>query len=378
MTRATLIKWKQLRIIIISWMFMGFLISVHDYLLLSTADSLGPAAHYSFWISVGRNMGAGLLGALLGGSILVFYVNVKYQDKPYGYTLLIVSVSFVLIVILATILMGIILVPIQIGKSLTDPISQAAFLKFLQDTSHIKALMAWSFVVFITQLLLQVNSKFGQPDFWNIISGKYNRPKEEKRIFMFVDLNSSTTIAENLGDEHYHSLLKDFFADITPAILENKGSIYQYVGDEVVIAWNYEDGKENIQCIRCFFDMKLQIKRNEGKYLKQYGLVPGFKAGIHCGRVVAGEVGIIKRDITYSGDVLNTTSRILNKCNEYKVEIIASGDLLTEMHTLKDFISKPLGAIKLKGKDKEVFLNSLLLLPSSSNRGGVREESASL
>ncbi|HTF29121.1 MAG TPA: adenylate/guanylate cyclase domain-containing protein [Flavitalea sp.] len=364
MTRATLIKWKQLRIIIISWMFMGFLISVHDYLLLSTADSLGLAAHYSFWISVGRNVGAGLLGGLLGGSLLVFYVNVKYQDKPYGYTLLIVSVSFVLIVMLATILMGIILVPIQTGKSLTDPVSQIAFINFLKDTSHIKALLAWSFVVFMTQLLLQVNSKFGQADFWNIISGKYNRPKEEKRIFMFVDLNSSTTIAEKLGDENYHSLLKDFFADITPAILENKGSIYQYVGDEVVVAWNYEDGKENIQCIRCFFDMKFQIKKKQGKYLKQYGLVPSFKAGMHCGRVVAGEVGIIKRDITYSGDVLNTTSRILNKCNEYEVEIIASADLLTEMNLLKVFISKPLGAIKLKGKNKEVFLNSLLLLPS--------------
>jgi len=271
---------------------------------------------------------------------------------------------------LATILMGIILVPIQTGKSLTDPVSQIAFINFLKDTSHIKALLAWSFVVFMTQLLLQVNSKFGQADFWNIISGKYNRPKEEKRIFMFVDLNSSTTIAEKLGDENYHSLLKDFFADITPAILENKGSIYQYVGDEVVVAWNYEDGKENIQCIRCFFDMKFQIKKKQGKYLKQYGLVPSFKAGMHCGRVVAGEVGIIKRDITYSGDVLNTTSRILNKCNEYEVEIIASADLLTEMNLLKVFISKPLGAIKLKGKNKEVFLNSLLLLPSCEGGEG--------
>ncbi|RYY16954.1 MAG: adenylate/guanylate cyclase domain-containing protein, partial [Chitinophagaceae bacterium] len=96
------------------------------------------------------------------------------------------------------------------------------------------------------------------------------------------------------------------------------------------------------------------------KYLHSYGLVPGFKAGIHCGRVVAGEVGIIKRDITYSGDVLNTTSRILNKCNEYQVEIIASADLLSELNLVKEFVSTPLGAIKLRGRDKEIFLNSLM------------------
>jgi len=340
---------------------MGLLITIHDWLLLNTADSLGLSDRYSFMGSAIKNVGAGLIGALIGGSTLVFYVNVKFQDKPYGYTLLIVSTVFIAIVTLVTILMGLIVVPMQTGKQISDPVSKTAFIAFLKDTSHVKALIAWSFVVFITQLLLQVNSKFGQPDFWNIISGKYNRPKEERRIFMFVDLNSSTTIAEQLGDEKYHSLLKDFFADITAPILENKGSIYQYVGDEVVIAWNYEDGKENIHCIRCFFDMKLQIKKLHARYLHNYGLVPGFKAGIHCGRVVAGEVGIIKRDITYSGDVLNTTSRILNKCNEYKVEIIASADLLSELNLVKEFISTPLGAIKLKGRDKEVFLNSLML-----------------
>src|SRR5918993_4412510 len=252
MNRQNKIRWRQLKVIIISWMIMGFLITVHDWLLLNTADSLGVTANYSFLTSVIKNMSAGLIGALIGGSILVFYVNVRFQDKPYGQTLLIVSVVFIAVVILVTFLMGLVLVPKHTGRPLSDPASKAAFIVFLKDTSHLKALIAWSFVVFITQLLLQVNSKFGQPDFWNIISGKYNRPKEERRIFMFVDLNSSTSIAEQLGDEKYHSLLKDFFADITAPILENKGSIYQYVGDEVVIAWNYEDGKENIHCIRCF------------------------------------------------------------------------------------------------------------------------------
>jgi adenylate cyclase len=128
-----------------------------------------------------------------------------------------------------------------------------------------------------------VNSKFGQANFWNIIRGKYNSPQAEKRIFMFLDINSSTTIAEQLGDEKYHALLKDFFADLTVPILENKGNIYQYVGDEVVVAWNYHDGTENLHCLRCFYDMKLQIQKRKDKYIERYGLIPTFKAGIHCG-----------------------------------------------------------------------------------------------
>jgi adenylate cyclase len=204
-----------------------------------------------------------------------------------------------------------------------------------------------------------VNSKFGQGAFWNIIRGKYNTPKQENRIFMFLDLNSSTKIAEEIGDENYHSFLKDFFADITQPILDNKGEIHQYVGDEVVVAWKYEHGIENQHCLKCFFDLKIHIEENKEKYLQRYGLVPTFKAGMHCGKIVAGEVGIIKRDITYSGDVLNTTSRILSKCVEFNEEVIASSDLLSAIHYSRNFVTRPLGAIKLRGKEKELLLSAL-------------------
>lgn len=349
-------KFKQLGVIIIAWMLMGLLMTVYDLLVLLTDSTLGLSPHYSFTVAAVRNMGAGLVGALIGGSLLVFFVNVRYQDKPYGYTIGIVFVSLLLIVAFLSVLMGIILVPMRTGKPLTDPVSWVAFKAFLKDSSHIKAAIFWGFVVGTTQLLLQVNSKFGQGDFWKIIMGRYNTPKEERRIFMFLDLNASTTMAEQLGDETYHALLKDFFADITVPILENKGNIYQYVGDEVVIAWSYADGKENLQCLRCFFDMKLHIEKLRNKYLQRYGLVPAFKAGIHCGRVIAGEVGIIKRDITYSGDVLNTTSRILDKCGELNEEVIASSDLLSELLSVRNYVTRSLGAIKLKGKEKEVML----------------------
>jgi adenylate cyclase len=257
--RGTKLKLKQLQVIIATWLIMGFLISVYDHLVLHTYFSGGPSEEYSFLLAALRNMGAALIGALLGGSFMVFFINVKFQDKPYGYTIVAVSLSFILIIALIAVIMGLIIVPIRTGRPLSDPVSRAAIIEFLTDTAPIKAALVWSFIVAITQLLLQVNSKFGQANFWNIIRGKYNSPIEEKRIFMFLDINSSTTIAEQLGDEAYHALLKDFFADITAPILEHKGNIYQYVGDEVVIAWKIEEGKEDIHCLKCFFDMKLHI-----------------------------------------------------------------------------------------------------------------------
>ncbi|MBO9151723.1 adenylate/guanylate cyclase domain-containing protein [Chitinophaga sp. GCM10012297] len=339
LNRRTHIKLRQLALIVVSWLFIGILIALYDHLVLHTTNSAGPAAGYSFTKSLVVNMIAGLIGALLGGSLIVFYVNDKFQDKPYGYTILAVTLSFVGVVLIVTVVLGVVANP--------------------DKARMLKNGLVWAVVVAVTQLLMQINSKFGPGVFWNIIRGRYNTPREERRIFMFLDLNSSTTIAEKLGDKKYHAFLKDLFTDITNPILDSRGEIYQYVGDEVIVAWKYEEGVANSKCIQCFFDIKLHLERLKSKYLGRYGVMPVFKAGIHSGKVVAGEVGIIKRDITYSGDVLNTTSRIQGLCKEYNAEVIASGDLMAELRLNGHFEAKALGSIKLRGKEKEMALVAL-------------------
>ncbi len=244
MNRRTKLQLQQLGVITTAWLIIGVLMSVYDHLVLYTQNSQGPSVQYSFVVSMGFNVGSALIGALLGGSLLVFFVNVRYQNKSYAHTILAVSISFLLIILLIIGVLGIVSVPMQTGKPIWDEVSRQALRDFLMDSSRAKNSMAWFIVVAITQLLLQLSSKFGQGSFGNILCGKYNTPKEENRIFMFLDLNSSTSIAERLGDEKYHALLKDFYADITDPVLNNKGEIYQYVGDEVIVAWKHKDGIE--------------------------------------------------------------------------------------------------------------------------------------
>jgi adenylate cyclase len=360
MNRRTQIKFRQLGVITVAWILVGCLMTVYDHLVLHTHNSLGPSPDYSFPLLLMMNMIASIVGSMLGGSCFVFYINEKFQEKPYGYTIIAVASFFVLVITVVVCILGLVTVPMKTGKPITDVQSIDAFKAFLMDPLRAKNIMVWFIVVIFTQFALQINSKFGQGALGNIIRGKYNTPKEEKKIFMFLDLNSSTTIAEKLGDEKYHELLKDFFADITNPIVDNKGEIYQYVGDEVIVAWNYDEGIEDNQCIQCFFDIKIHIDKLKDKYLRRYGMIPSFKAGIHCGKVVAGEVGIIKRDITYSGDVLNTTSRILNMCKEFNAEVISSADLIEELRlSNKHYLAQPLGSIKLRGKEKEMMLSAL-------------------
>ncbi len=129
---------------------------------------------------------------------MVFHV--KYQDKPYLYTIISVSVAFILIVIFITLVMGLILIPIETNASLFDPASREAIVNFFSDVAPLKAGVAWILVVATTQLSVQVSQKFGRGNFWNLLIGKYQNTREETRTFMFLDLNASTSIAEKLGD----------------------------------------------------------------------------------------------------------------------------------------------------------------------------------
>lgn len=360
MTQRQRLKFTKLGVLTVAWLCVGFVITWYDYSVLSSGLSAGFGPHYTFVNHLTFSLLAALLGALMGGSFLVFYVNEKFRDKPYGFTVIAVLISFFIIIVIITVLLAYIGALIQTGKLYVDPEGKRGFYGLLTNRFHAKNMLVWSVVVALTQIMLQFNTKFGEGNMWNLVRGKYQTPREEQRIFMFVDLNSSTAIAEKLGDAKYHQLLKEFFADITNPILDNKGEIYQYVGDEVVIAWKYGDGIPYNRCINCFFDMKKAIQQFSKKYMEKYELVPGFKAGIHCGKVVAGEVGIIKRDITFSGDVLNTTSRIQGKCKEFNAEIIASDDLINALPLSGKYSIQFLGSIKLRGKEKDVELSTLI------------------
>jgi class 3 adenylate cyclase len=174
--------------------------------------------------------------------------------------------------------------------------------------------------------------------------------KEVERVFMFLDIVSATAIAEKLGHIKYFELLNDFFDDLAEPINTYHGEIYQYVGDEVVISWPLDKGTENANCLQCFFSIADTIKSHKAKYMNKYQLVPGFKAGIHCGKVVTGMVGSYKREVVYTGDVLNTTSRIEGQCNHYRVNLLFSHDLMEKITSVNGWEFKEIGRINLRGK----------------------------
>ncbi|MDH3648807.1 MAG: adenylate/guanylate cyclase domain-containing protein [Saprospiraceae bacterium] len=188
----------------------------------------------------------------------------------------------------------------------------------------------------------------------------YHQPREVSRIYMFLDIKGSTSIAEKLSNRIYSAFLKEFFYDVSDAIILYKGEIYQYVGDEIIVVWPLRKANEN--CIHCFFKMVEIIKEKESIYQAKYELVPAFKAGIHTGQVVETEVGKQKKEIVYHGDVLNTTSRIEGKCNELGQKLLISQDMLSHLNLGNDFHVEEKGEIELRGKSKKMALYGVKLV----------------
>ena len=117
---------------------------------------------------------------------------------------------------------------------------------FLLSPKVLMSILYWAAACLMGIFILQVSDKFGQGILLNFLLGRYHKPKEESRIFMFMDLKSSTTIAEKLGNLKFGSFLKDYYSDITDAIRYSKAEVYQYVGDEIVLSWPV--GKKTDMC----------------------------------------------------------------------------------------------------------------------------------
>ena len=184
--------------------------------------------------------------------------------------------------------------------------------------------------------------------------GRYQNPREERRIFMFLDLKSSTTIAEKIGHLKFSKLIQDCFADLTPIVKKHNVEIYQYVGDEAVLSWFVEKGIPENHCIHTYFDFMDLLNSKSEYYEKIYGLQPFFKAGVHLGKVMVTEVGLVKRELAYHGDVLNTTARIQSNCNRLSQSLLVSGQLLEYLSPDKKIQIQPIGTEQLKGKTNPV------------------------
>lgn len=296
--------------------------------------------------------------------LLVGFIELKFLSKLFARKTFLVKISSKFAIYLAFFFIVILInypiaASIELDTSILDESVWDKYFAFFLSITHLSAIIQLSFSLFASLLYNEISGNLGQNVLLNFFTGKYHKPISEKRIFMFADMKSSTSIAEVLGHIKYFEFLRSYYFDLSEAILKNYGEVYQYIGDEIVISWTLKNGVKDNNCVECFFEMKSDLLQRKENYLKEYGFFPDFKAALHFGEVTTGEIGALKKEIFFTGDILNTTSRIQALCTEVKEDLLISNSLLSLLNLESDFIIESLGLKNLKGKSNNIELLSI-------------------
>ena len=340
----TRLRIKRTLRITLAWVVVGAIAALfeHNALIYRGIDS-------DIMTRLNERSLTNLIAGLFGGGIYIFLLRDQLRRFPY----------FTALVIVAAVML-----PVVAGISLWWPglFHHSAPLPAPEALLSLRFLgnyLFWTGLMAGTMLMVRLNDQYGNGGL-AYLAGRYHKPRQEMRIFMFLDMRSSTTIAEQLGHKRYFKLLNELFTDITDPIVYSRGEIYQYVGDEISVSWPLSKGVARQRCVRCFLDIRKKLKDRAAHYQQRYGIVPTFKAGFHYGKVTTGEVGLVKKERIYSGDVVNTAARIQNSCNAHGVDNLLSEQLLEVLHLPAAYKVREIGSIKLRGRKEPINLWTMM------------------
>ena len=297
------------------------------------------------------------IAALLGGSFIVF-TRERLRALSLKWRILLEILLFAALVFVLTIGGSVVYNSIYLQTFDLDERVLAEVQKTIFSYGMLYNVFYWTFIGGFTVLIFQVIEYYGQQKFRKTFSGKYYRPIVESRIFLFLDLKNSTRLAEQWGHQVWFDFINMFIKDIADPIVDRKGEIYQYVGDEIVISWSQADGFEDNNCVNCFFDIERKIRGREQIYRTRFHAVPEFRASIHHGEVTAGEIGLYRKDIIYTGDVLNTAKRIQGYCDALGCTLLVSEATASKLDT-SAFEILQRTEVELKGKENKIKVLSL-------------------
>lgn len=338
----------------IIWLFISWAFLWTEYAVLGDGSNTPESAiRITPIILLFASTSVFFIGCFVG-VIEVFYINnlftkKSFPEKFFGKFFLYGILMFILIFVFYMLAAS-----IEMKASVFSKAVWNQYLIFFYSITHISTGIQLLFSLIASLLYAEISENIGQNILYNFFTGRYHKPVDENRIFMFVDMKDSTTIAEKIGHKMYFKLLRDYYQSFSDAILKNYGVVYQYVGDEIVITWKLNTGLKDNHCIQCFFDMKIALQKQKNYFEKKYNFTPDFKAALHFGQVTAGEIGALKKDIFFTGDVLNTTARIFSYTNTYNADLLISENSIKKLSLgeLYKVINK--GQHQLKGKEQAI------------------------
>lgn len=311
----------------------------------ASADTGTP----DYGLGIARGLWTGTSIALPVALWEVLYVNERrgmwLRQLPFTWHLLIRTLFY----------LAVILIAIWMAAGLFDS-SEDAGLGLNPDTL---TQLGFSFVAALTaNFAMMLNRLLGQSVFRDFLTGRYHKPKIEHRVLLFVDVAGSTSLAEEIGDTAFHLYLNEVYRRLSVPVIERRGRIHKYVGDEMIVSW-IDSPRSRTAALRCGLDMLAVLDRDRGWFEQRFGTSRTIRCGLHAGPVVVGEMGDVRQEIVYLGDAMNLTARLVDLCREHQRSMLVSHAVLKDADAEEFAMVEPLGNTDIRGHRAPIAIAAL-------------------
>ena len=172
------------------------------------------------------------------------------------------------------------------------------------------------------------------------------KPRSAIATVLYVDIESFTSIAEQMSAEGVVEMLNEFFSAAVELIERHNGVVTQFQGDAMLATFNLpvEDKRHAESAIRTGIAMqRLCAERTFA------GIALGVRIGVATGKVTAGNVGSDNRvSYTVHGDAVNLAARLEQLNKEHGTNTIISASTVELLQ--QDYPLTAIGEVPLRGK----------------------------
>lgn len=175
---------------------------------------------------------------------------------------------------------------------------------------------------------------------------------------LFSDIVGFTTRAERSEAEPLVALLNDYTTVMTNLVLESGGVVDKLMGDGIMAFWGPplnlpNPARKAVDCaLRMLEELDAMAMRDERFRDFKIGI------GICTGEAIVGNFGG-DRSFSYSviGDTVNLASRLEGLTRQFKVGLLVNQQTIDEAGD--GLIARPLGRVRVKGKDQLVAISEV-------------------
>ena len=203
-----------------------------------------------------------------------------------------------------------------------------------------------------------------------INSGQPIAPGVEQRFMtiFFADVESFTTVAEQLSSQELSEQTSLYFETVTSAVAEEGGTIDKFIGDCVMALWGAPSDMENHVFRACVAALRAhrRMERLNASWAAEGRKQMRVRVGLHCDTVVVGNIGSRARlSYTVMGDGVNVAARIEGLNKQFGTSICISEHVYDRVSDL--IVARALGQVSVKGRKKEIIVYELLGIAGSND-----------